>query len=182
METTNNNIIPIRQLFQVEPLDLSMSMTYMQLGVSPKELEDVGITVCVDVKYPRYCKDSEVIKTNEELYNNIQDHKDLFMFVSTMGMKGIEDLKTWPYSRNAIWVKIKDRKSMGENRLIVTRGMAPDRYEAYYIAKDYDEFWDVVKRLTDMYNNPDEEHEPITLMKNNGICGSGYRKWEITVK
>ena len=48
--------------------------------------------------------------------------------------------------------------------------------------KTYDEFWNIVERLTNMYDLPSQEHEPITLQKNNGMCGPSRKKWQVIVK
>ncbi len=72
--------------------------------------------------------------------------------------------------------------TIGQNCLILTHGHAPNRKEAYYRAKDYDDFWNTVAGLTEMYEHPDEPHEPIILKQNNNMCGSSYKEWELTVK
>lgn len=177
-----DNIISIRQLFQVEPLSLDMSQMFMSLGVTPKELEDVGISVSVAVPYPNWCRADEAKELNAQCYESIMEHKDLYDFITMYGFKELEELKECTYTNIHIWVRIADRSSLGHNRLIVTRGHAPNRYEAFYNAKDYAEFWDMVDRLTDMYKNPDKDHEPVTLYKENGMIGTAYKKWTITVK
>lgn len=173
----------ITQLFEKEPLDFSISQAIHKLDITLKDLEDVGITVSVKVPYPAWCTKEQAQQLNKQAYESIKNHSHLYTFLTLYGYfpDGLESLKDCPYSNNYIWVVIKDRMSMECNRLIITHGHAPSRKEAYYIAKDYDEFWSVVSALTDMYDNPHKEHTPIILQKNNNMCGSSYRQWEISV-
>ena len=181
METVDRIPVKIKELFNKEPLSFPVSQACFKLGIVPSEYEREGITISVRVPYPLWCNKEKALLKNKEAYESIDTHRHLFTFVSTYGIKSLEELNDNPYSSWYLWVKIKDRRSCGENRLILTHGNAPDRKEAYYHAKDYDDFWNVVERLTEMYDNDNQEHEPLILEQTNGMCGSAYKKWQLQV-
>lgn len=173
--------INIRNLFSSEPLPLNIAQAFMTMGVSSEMLKREGVTVSVRVPYPMWCNEEKAKPLNTEAYESIMQHEDLFFFVRAYGAKSLEDLKESPYSSWYLWIKIKDRMGGGQNTLILTHGHAPDRQEAFYRAKDYDDFWNTVRRLTEMYDLPNGEFEPICLKQNNGMCGSSFKQWEIYV-
>lgn len=183
MSTDNKINVSIKELYKKEPLSFEASMIYHQLRIHSDDFEQEGITVSVKVPYPLWCTDEKALLKNKEAYESIDTHRHLFTFVSTYGICSIEELADNPYNSWTLWIKIKDRSSCGENRLIITHGNAPDRKEAYYRAKDYEDFWNVVERLTEMYDNVDnnKEYEPIVLNQNNGMCGSSYKEWKLQV-
>ncbi len=181
METVDKIPVKIKELFTKEPLSFTIAMACQQLGVVSRGYEQEGITISVKVPYPLWCSKDKALLLNKEAYASIDSHRHLFTFVTAYGMRSLEELNENPYSSWYLWVKIKDRRSCGENRLILTHGNAPDRTEAYYRAKDYDDFWNVVERLTEMYDNDSKEYEPVILKQNNGLCGSAYKEWQLQV-
>ena len=178
---TNSIVVNIRELYTKEPLNSTLAMACSQLGIVPQGFENEGITVSVKVPYTLWCSKDEVLLKNKEAYESIDAHRHLFTFATAYGVSSLEELSENPYSNWFLWIKIKDRRSCGENRLILTHGHAPDRQEAYYRAKDYDDFWNVVERLTEMYDNANQKYEPIILEQTNGMCGSAHKKWQLQV-
>lgn len=171
----------IKQLYTQELLDITFSMALQRIGIQPENLKREGISVSIRVPYPIWCSKEEALQLNKQAYESIDCHRNLFMFASVYGMTSIEELETNPYSSWYIWVIIKDRSTMGKNRLVLTHGHTPDREEAYYRANTYDEFWHVVEVLTKMYEGTYNGNETITLQQNNGMWGSSHRSWEITL-
>ena len=175
-------ILDIKSLFSDKTIDFTTAQLCQTLGVTPEAYQSTGITVSVSVPYPRYASKETIKQFNQEAYNSIDAHRHLFAFISSYGIKSLEELANNEYGNWYLWIKIKDTMAANQNRLILTHSHAPNRYEAYYNAKTYDEFWDIVERLTNMYDLPSQEHEPITLQKNNGICGPSRKKWQVIVK
>lgn len=178
-----NTSIKLKELFTDEPMDFSMAQNMRKLGLYPEDLKGKGVTVSVRISG---CYESDVLVQHKKAYDSIMEHKNLYTFFSSPVVHDIEGLQNCKYTCKYLWVKIKDRMCFGENRLIVTNGPAPDiaANEPYYNAKDFDldEFWNIVSRLTDMYENPEKAHEPITLKQDNGMCGTAYKCREIVVK
>lgn len=161
-----------------QTFDLQTIEMYNKLGISPTT--DKGITVSVKVPYPLWCNTSEARELNAQAFETLDAHRSLFTFVEMWGYNKLEELKDSPYTSIFLWIRIGHIHH--KNVLIVTHGHGPDRGEAYYRAKDYDDFWNVVQRLSDMYNYPEKEHEPVILKQNNQMCGSSYREWDVVVK
>ena len=161
-----------------QTFDLQTIEMYNKLGISPTT--DKGITVSVKVPYSAYCSGKKAKTFNAQAYESIDGHRSLFTFVKIHGYNTLEELKESPYTSIALWIRINHIH--GQNVLIVTHGHGPDRGEAYYRAKDYNDFWNVVQRLSDMYNYPEKEHEPVILKQNNQMCGNSYREWDVVVK
>lgn len=175
--------ISIKDLFKAKKMDFATANMLHKIGIISKDEETNGITVSVKIDYPLFVEKKDVIqKINKDIYNSIQEHKDLFTFVRTYGsISLLEDFKVCPYKSWYLWIKIKDISAMGCNCLILTHGHAPDRYEAFYRAKSLDDFWSSVKILTDMSNGVSDVEE-FVLSKENGMYGSSYKKWDFIVK
>lgn len=173
--------IKIKQLFSQEPLDFGVAQMFRQLGFFPDELKREGVSVSVRVPHKLFASDNEKRAANREAYEQIMNHQELFTFVSAYGYRSLEEFKDSDYGNKYLWIVIGDRMAFGKNRLVVTSGHAPNRLEAYFRASNYDEFWSIVERLTEMMNNPHKEHEPVILTQNNGYCGSSYKEWQIAV-
>lgn len=170
------NLFPNKKLMDIPTNGAAMT-------VAEKQTEGEGCIVSVRVCNGHFAeRDREAIKkANREAYESIMAHKDLFLFATSFGLSSLEELANSEYKTWYVWIKIKDRAYGGQNRLILTHGHCDSEREAHYVANDYDEFWDVVRRLTDMYERPEDKHEPIILEKTNCMCGSAHKKWEIEV-
>lgn len=175
--------ISIKDLFKAKTMDFYTSQMLHSLGLTSKAEETNGITVSVKIDYPLFVEKEDVIRgINENVYNSIKEHNELFTFVRAYGsIKSLEDFQVCTYKHWYLWVKIKDISAMGQNCLIFTHGHAPDRYEAFYRAKSLEDFWDAVKTLTDMCDGISNVEE-FKLSKENGMLGSSYKKWDFIVK
>lgn len=176
------DILDIKSLFSDKSIDFTTAQLYQTLGIGLEAHQETGITVSVKVPYPRYANKETIKKFNQEAYESIDSHRHLFAFITSYGLKNIEELADNEFSSWYLWIKIKDSMAANQNRLILTHSHAPNRYEAYYNAQTYDEFWNIVEKLTNMYDLRHQEHEPIKLHKHNGMCGSAYKRWEVVVK
>ena len=175
--------ISIKDLFKAKTMDFYTSQMLHSLGLTSKDEETNGITVSVKIDYPLFVEKKDVIREiNENVYNSINEHNELFTFVRTYGcIRSLEDFKDCTYKHWYLWIQIKDISAMGKNCLILTHGHGPNRYEAFYRAKSLEDFWISVKTLTDMCDGISDVEE-FELSKENGMIGSSYKKWDFIVK
>jgi len=172
--------IKLKELFSNEPLDYFMAHNLMKFGLYPENFKGKGVTISVPVG-ARW--QSEAKEKNKVAYDSIMAHQDLYNFFSSPCYRDLEEFRDSEYTHKYIWLKLFDRMACGLSRLIITSFPAPDcvAKEPYYNANTLDEFWDVARKLTDMYNYPNDVHEPIILKQDNGMCGSAHKQWEINV-
>lgn len=167
----------IDELLGNSSLTLQQIEMYNMLGLTPTR--DKGITISVQVPYPLWCVKDKAKIFNSEAYETIDAHRDLFTFVKMYGYNSLEELKESSYTGLYLWIRIGHVDK--HNMLIITHGHGPDRGEAYYRAKDYDDFWDIVKRIKELQINPQMEHEPIMLKQNNQMIGNSYKEWDVII-
>ena len=172
--------VQIKDLFNDKSNSFEDIQVARLVGDVPKHLYDKGITISVAVPYPMFASESKKREANLEAYNSIQEHRSLFTFVMCYGVRCLEDLRDSASGSWYLWVRIGH--ICDNNCLILTHSHGPNRTEAYYQAKDYNDFWKMVEKITEVYERPNEPHEPIILKQNNMMIGSGYREWTICVE
>lgn len=169
--------LTVKEALGKSSLTIQQAEIFGKLGISPTK--DKGITISVRVPYHIWCNEEKAKKYNTEAYESIMNHKDLYTFCRLYGYKDLEELKDSPYTSVYLWIRVNHIHD--NNLLIVTHGHGPDRGECYYQAKTYDEFWDIVRKIKTMCDDPDGEYEPVTLKQNNQMIGNSYKEWDVEI-